>query len=233
MAESYDSLLADEGWRADMLDLNRHLIDSMTRAGIEPRFGGSPFYRHMQAQSLLDSKFTTRGEVKRRRLFDMARRGRVLIEVGVNGGHGLLFQKWANPGIRAIGIDICAAVGHGHPRADIYCPVAMDWLSARFPGEMEFHVGNSTDVLAQIAAERPDVRVDLVRLDGARSQYYSDFMAIRPLLHDESLIVFDDPTWPVVRSTIERLMAEGQIRPDDAFWPAGGFYSADPVMRLA
>ncbi|MEO5616055.1 MAG: hypothetical protein ABIR04_14190, partial [Cypionkella sp.] len=151
------------------------------------QIGGSPFYRHMQNVSILDSKFTTRDAVKRRRLCEIAQLGRTLFEIGVNGGHGILLQKHANPHLRCTGIDICQTVGAGNPRADIYCPVAMQWLQARFPGDMDFLVGSSALVLPDYIARHPDSRIDLLRIDGARSLYYSDFMALRPLLHQDSL----------------------------------------------
>ena len=94
---SYDALIASPDWGMDLGALNRALIASLLAAGVPARIGGSPFYRHMQNVSILDAKFTTRDAIKRRRLFDIAQLGETLFEVGVNGGHGLLLQKHANP----------------------------------------------------------------------------------------------------------------------------------------
>ena len=230
---SYDALIASPDWAMDLCALNRALIASLLAAGVPARIGGSPFYRHMQNVSILDAKFTTRDAIKRRRLFDIAQLGETLFEVGVNGGHGLLLQKHANPALRCTGIDICQTVGAGNPRADIYCPVAMGWLSQRFPGDMEFLVGSSADLLPAYVARHPQSRIDLLRIDGARSLYYSDFMALRPLLHKGSVITFDDPGWPSTRATVTRLMSEGHLIPDPRFSHPDRLFISDPVMRLA
>ena len=231
--ENYDALMASDAWQADLRALNVALTDSLVAAGEEPLIGGSPFYRHMQHQTIVDGKVTTRNDQKRRRLFEVARRGRTLFEIGVNGGHGILLQKAANPDLTCIGLDICQTVGAGHPRADIYCPVAMRWLESRFPGDMRFLVGSSHDLLPGYVAENPNLRVDILRLDGARKFFYSDFKMLRPLLHAESYIIFDEPGWPQCRETVQRLMDEGALRPDPEFSPLDRLFDQDPVMRLA
>lgn len=233
MPDSYDALIASPGWQADLLALNRCLVDSLVAAGEPPLVGGNPFYRHMQQDSILTSKYMTRNDRKRRRLFDIARLGRTLFEIGVNGGHGLLLEKSANPALLCTGIDLCQTSGFGHPRADIYCPAAMDWLSRRFPGDMRFLVGNSSDLLPAYVRDHAGTAIDILRIDGARSNYYSDFNMLRPLLHAGSLVIFDDPRWPVARAGIERAMAEGLLTPDPRFSQAETLFDEDAVMRLA
>lgn len=232
MAETYDDLIAAPAWRDDLRALNQCLIDSLTAEGEAPQIAGSPFYRHMQHTSILDSKFTTRNEAKRRRLFDIARTGRRLFEIGVNGGHGILLQKHANPGLSCTGLDLCQTAGQGNPRADIYCPAAMGWLSSRFPGDMLFLIGDSGTVLPAHVRANPGLGIDILRIDGARSNYYSDFITMRPLLHQESIVVFDDPHWPTARACIERAMAGGLLVPDRRFSPPGDLFAQDAVMRL-
>jgi len=233
LTDLYDRVIATPEWAADLSGLNRALIDSLQAAGLPVQFGGNPFYRHMQNDSILGGKFTTRDAVKRRRLCDIAQLGRTLFEIGVNGGHGILLQKHANPALKCTGIDLCQSVGEGNPRADIYCPVAMRWLQARFPGDMTFLIGSSASLLPDYAARHPGNRIDLLRIDGARSLYYSDFMALRPLLHEGSLIVFDDPRWSSTRAAVTRLMDEGHLTPDPRFSDPDQLFSSDPVMRLA
>ncbi|MCX8508361.1 MAG: hypothetical protein ORN49_05685 [Rhodobacteraceae bacterium] len=231
--DSYDALLASPAWQADLMSLNSAILDSLSTADAPLQIGGSPFYRHMQSQNILHSKFTTRGEVKRRRLFDLARLGNTLFEIGVNGGHGLLLEKSANPQLKCYGVDICQTVGVGNPRADIYCPVAMRWLENRFPGNMHFMIGSTSDLLPDFVRDNATLRIDILRIDGARSLYFSDFMTLRPLLHADSYIVFDDPGWPQCRKTVERLMESGILRPDPHFSPIEALFVQDPVMRLA
>lgn len=229
---SYDDLMASPGWNADLQALNQTLVDSLTSRGLEPLIGGSPFYRHMQHQSIVGGKITTRNDIKRRRLFDVARLGTTLFEIGVNGGHGILLQKSANPALKCTGIDICKTVGAGNPRADIYCPVAMRWLEGRFPGNVEFLIGSTADLLPGFVQDHPNLRIDILRLDGARNQFFNDFMAMKPLLHSESYIIFDEPGWPVCRDTVQRLMDMQLLRPDERFSPLDKLFTQDPVMRL-
>ncbi len=229
--QSYDALIASPAWQRDLRALNVALVDSLTAAGEAPLVGGSPFYRHMQNQSIIDGKVTTRNDIKRRRLFNVAQRGTTLFEIGVNGGHGILLQKSANPSLKAIGLDICQTVGAGNPRADIYCPVAMRWLEERFPGDMQFLIGSSHDLLPDFVARNPDLRIDILRLDGARKFFYSDFKMLRPLLHEGSYVIFDEPGWPQCRETVQRLMDERALTPDPQFSPEGKLFDYDPVMR--
>lgn len=229
---SYDQLLSSGGWQSDLRALNLALVESLEAAGEAPMIGGSPFYRHMQHGSIVTGKFTTRNDIKRRRLFDLARLGTRWFEIGVNGGHGMLLVKSANPDLTCVGIDICQTVGAGNPRADIYCPTAMRWLELRFPGDMRFMIGSSSDILPSFVRDNPDLKIDILRIDGARRLYFSDFMAMRPLLHQGSYIVFDDPGWPACRETVQKLMDMGELRPDPHFSPAGELFNQDPVMRL-
>lgn len=229
---SYDALMSAPGWQSDLRALNQALVDSLVAAGEEPLIGGSPFYRHMQHQSIVDGKIATRNDVKRRRLFEVSRRGSMLFEIGVNGGHGILLQKSANPALKCIGLDICQTVGAGNPRADIYCPVAMRWLEERYPGDMRFLIGSSHDLLPDFVAQNPDLRIDILRLDGARKFFYSDFKMLQPLLHKDSYVIFDEPGWPLCRETVQRLMDENQLRPDTDFSPIEKLFDYDPIMRL-
>jgi hypothetical protein len=226
-------LLADPAFLADLAGLNGALIDSLTAAGVTPQITGNPFYRHMQGESPLTARFMTRNAQKRARLVALARRARSHFEVGVNGGHGILLMMWANPDLRVAGVDLCGTVGAGNPRADIYGPVAMDWLRQRFPGRMRLMRGSSADVLPAYAADPSAEPIDLLRIDGARSLYEADFRALRPLLAPGARVIFDDPGWPQTRATVERLAAEGALIPDADFLPEGGIFAADPVLRLA
>lgn len=230
---SYDQLLASVGWQNDLRALNLALIESLKAVGEAPVIGGSPFYRHMQHGSIVTGKFTTRNDIKRRRLFDLARLGTHWFEIGVNGGHGMLLVKAANPDLKCTGIDICQTVGAGNPRADIYCPVAMRWLENRFAGDMRFMIGSSSDLLPGFVRDNPDMRIDILRLDGARKFFFNDFMTLRPLLHKNSYVIFDEPSWPLCRETVQKLMDLGELRPDEHFSPARELFDQDPVMRLA
>lgn len=230
---NYDQLLASDGWQSDLRALNLALIESLEAVGEVPIIGGSPFYRHMQHGSIVTGKFTTRNDIKRRRLFDLARLGTHWFEIGVNGGHGMLLVKAANPDLKCTGIDICQTVGAGNPRADIYCPVAMRWLENRFPGDMRFMIGSSSELLPGFVRDNPDMRIDILRLDGARKLFFSDFMTLRPMLHKDSYVIFDEPSWPLCRETVQKLMDMGELRPDAHFSPARELFDQDPVMRLA
>lgn len=230
---NYDQILASDVWQSYLRALNQALVESLEAVGETPLIGGSPFYRHMQHGSIVTGKFTTRNDIKRRRLFDLARLGTHWFEIGVNGGHGLLLVKAANPDLKCTGIDICQTIGAGNPRADIYCPVAMRWLENRFPGDMQFMIGSSSDLLPGFVRDNPDMRIDILRLDGARKFFFSDFMTLRPLLHKDSYVVFDEPSWPLCRETVQKLMDMGELRPDPHFSPLDKLFEQDPVMRLA
>ena len=85
------------------------------------------------------------------------------LEIGVNAGHSALLMLYHNPQLRYVGVDICE---------HRYTQKAMDFLQKEFPERVEFFVGDSVEVLPKIAASRPDLRFDVLHIDGLHTVYH-------------------------------------------------------------
>jgi hypothetical protein len=210
-----DPLIDSDAFRADLADLNRALHDALSAAGVAPVLNGNLFYGHL-APGFWQAPPEPESAAKRRALAAVARRGRTLLEIGVNGGHSLLLAKSANPGLVCIGLDIAAQVDPTWARVDLYVPVAMDWLARRFPGDMRFFVGDSRLEAPRFAVENPEVRIDILHVDGAKETYFRDVVNLLPLLHAGSLDVIDDTDLAQVRLAVTRLVRAGlaELHPD-------------------
>jgi hypothetical protein len=212
---SYDDLLASATFQADLASLNTALRDALEAAGAAPVLNGNLFYPHLAPQ-FWKRPPEPEAEAKRRALVEIARRGRTLLEIGVNGGHSLLLAKSANPALSVIGLDVAAQLDPAWARVDLYVPVTMDWLARRFPGDIRFRIGDSRVEAPRFAVENPETRLDILHVDGAKETYFRDVVNLLPLLHEESLVVIDDTDLREVRLAVRRLVEAGlaELHPD-------------------
>lgn len=215
MAEHRGEPVAPAGFEADLAALNDTLRRALEAAGADPVLNGNLFYAHLLPR-FWEAPPEPEMEAKRQTLTDVARRGRTLLEIGVNGGHSLLLAKAANPDLACIGLDIAARVDPTWARVDLYVPVAMDWLARRYPGDMRFLVGDSRVECPRLAVAEPDLRIDILHVDGAKETYLRDVVNLMPLLHPASLVVIDDTDMAVVRLQVSQLVRAGlmELHPD-------------------
>lgn len=216
---SYEALISSKTFRDDLAGLNAHLLEALRLFKAPRRLNGNLFYAHKQ-RDFDSAPLHPEMEEKRRRLMEIARRGKSLLEIGVNGGHSLLPAKHANPDLQCTGIDICRQIDPSWGRVDIYTPAAMAWLKERFPGDFTFLVGDSRLKAPEFAVTHEGPPIDILHVDGAKETYLRDIVNLLPVLHDKSLIVVDDTQLRVVRRTVRRLVAAGLARrhpdyPDD------------------
>lgn len=213
--ESYDKLLASAVWSHGLSSLNDELCRALTHVGAETRLNGNLLYRHLHP-GFPDCELDPEIDDKRRNFFRLAKLGKTLVEIGVNGGHSLLLAKLANPELKCFGIDIAAQVDPTWARVDVYVPAAMQWLKDRFPGDFEFAIGDSRIEAPRLAVDRPGFRVDILHVDGDKETYLRDIINLLPLLHENSVIVVDDSNLGTVRSCIARLLRSGiaELHPD-------------------
>jgi hypothetical protein len=202
---SYEDVINSSKFKEDLFDLNKTLHDFLVARGEKPILNGNLFYASLRP-NFLELQLDPDTEAKRRRLAAIARRGSTLLEIGVNGGHSLLLAKHANPDLRCIGIDICARLDPAWARVDLYVPVAMQWLTERFPGSFRFFRGNSLLECPRLAVEEPELQVDILHVDGDKDTYFRDIVNLLPLLRPHSIIVVDDTNLPRVQLCVRRLL---------------------------
>ena len=81
-------------------------------------------------------------------------------ETGFNAGHSTLLWLLANPSAKVYSFDLGR-----HP-----CTAPMaDYLKKRFPDRFTITFGNSTETLPRFRRENPDVKCDLMIIDGGHT----------------------------------------------------------------
>lgn len=188
MSESFDS---------EFLTLLAALNRSVAETG-EP-VEGNILYEHHES-AFPDVAIAPRFAGKRMNLrAACAGRGRCL-EIGVNAGHSALLMLYHNPQLHYVGVDIC----HHH-----YTQKAMDFLQQAFPGRVEFFIGDSLRVLPEIRVQRPDLRFDVVHIDGLHTLDHCkvDTFNALALSHSFAWIIIDDTDLNHIRQFYDELVA--------------------------
>ncbi|MEO0485867.1 MAG: class I SAM-dependent methyltransferase [Pseudomonadota bacterium] len=203
MYDSYDAMVASAEWKEALDDLNHTLRKSLEAAGEKPVLQGNVFY-HSHQEAFWDAPADPGMEVKRRNLFIVAQNSSHMFEIGVNGGHSLLLMLMANPGLKAVGVDICRRMQKQWAPVEVYTPVAGKWLEINFPGRVEFIVGNSLVETPRYAVERPKRHIDAVHLDGAKVTHFRELVSIRPVLTPDAFVIHDDTGIVSVRKAIRQ-----------------------------
>lgn len=155
----------------DLKELNNIVYNS--NVSVE----GNVYYRH-EANG---RSITPLYEHKRHKLFELAKRSKSVLEIGVNGGHSALTMFTANPELSYHGFDI------GHHS---YTQPAIDWLTKKFK-KVSYHVGDSRLTIPKFNKK---ITFDLIHVDGGHSaeQALVDIKNCRRLAHKRTLLLFDD-----------------------------------------
>lgn len=163
---------------------------------------GNLFYYHEDG-TFPNAKIAPPFEGKRANMLAATKgRGRIL-EIGTNGGHTALWLLHHHPGLHYTGVDIC----RHH-----YTQKAVDHLKQLFPGRVDFHAGDSIEILPKLASStsRP---FDIVHIDGAHDTHHvvQDFLLSSRLCVPFAWIIFDDMEFSNVVEFYERLLADKKL----------------------
>ncbi|HPX36854.1 MAG TPA: class I SAM-dependent methyltransferase [Mycobacterium sp.] len=112
---------------------------------------------------------------------------RLIGEIGFNAGFSTQAFLRAAPDARVISFDL---VEHG------YTKVAKKIVDEKFPGRHTLIAGDSTKTVPEFAGENPDLRFDLVFIDGGHAYEVAraDIMNMMPMCTAKTLVVIDDLT---------------------------------------
>lgn len=163
-------VLADTPSISDIKRLQRQIVRSLWLKGRPPLEGST------SAEELLYLASTAK------------RTGALLIgEIGFNAGFSTQTFLSTSPDTRVVSFDL---VEHG------YTKVAKKIVDQKFPGRHTLVAGDSTKTVPQYAAENPDVRFDLVFIDGGHDYAVAkaDVANMRPLCTPETAVIIDDLT---------------------------------------
>ena len=90
---------------------------------------------------------------------------------------------------------------------------AVQYLHATFPGRLSMVRGDSRSTIARFAALHPEVKCDVIFVDGGHSTEIalSDFRQFRELAHSETKVIADDMQNGDVAAAWAAAIAEGLI----------------------
>jgi len=106
-------------------------------------------------------------------------------EVGFNAGHSVAVWLQANEKSYVYNFDFVEIP---------YQAATIDYLKGRFGSRFELIQGDSTVVVPKWADEHPNVKCDLISIDGGHSEAvaYADMKNFAKLAHVDTLVVLDD-----------------------------------------
>lgn len=138
---------------------------------------GNVYYHHLTDGSSITPLF----EYKRHKLFELAKRSKSVLEIGINGGHSALTMFTANPDISYHGFDI------GHHK---YTQPVVDWLVKKYK-KVSYHVGDSKLTVPNFNKK---IKFDLIHVDGSHSveSAHRDITNCKRLAHKHTILLFDD-----------------------------------------
>ena len=124
----------------------------------------------------------------------------------------------AHPNIKTIG-EIGLNAGHSADNFFDHCkqlerfisfdiqsyPEVLDYFSAKYKDQFLFIHGDSSLTVPEFAAHFPDVKFDLIFIDGAHSyeNCYRDILNMKLLAHAETLLWIDDYACPEMIAAVE------------------------------
>lgn len=207
--ESYDTLIRSAEFRDKLNQLNDALVTALSEQHHQEVLIGNLFYDHLQPH-FSQAPLLEACDLKRRRLFEAAKKSSVMFEIGINGGHSALLCLMANPNLRIIANDIAQFYPPEplcHP--EIYVPVACETLKHLFPGRVTTIIGDCLTAVPEYVKNHPMRDIELVHIDGEKTTYIQDFYNLRPILKPGAIIVFDDSQQERVREVVDSLISEG------------------------
>ncbi|ELT92235.1 hypothetical protein CAPTEDRAFT_221703 [Capitella teleta] len=110
---------------------------------------------------------------------------KTVCETGFNGGHSTLVWLAANPNTKVYSFD----------NADHeYAEKMAQHLQAKYPGRLTVTWGFSEKTLPKFAEEHPEVKCDLIIVDGGHTFEVAteDFLNFRNMANPKNIVVFDD-----------------------------------------
>jgi hypothetical protein len=141
---------------------------------------------------------------KQEALFKVGQTSTRVLEVGVYLGHSLLLLLLSNPNLRITCIDNDAS----------FSPKAVEYLNTHFGNRIDFHLGNSEDVLTnQDLGEFDCIHIDADHREDAVSR---EFAFTQKFASPEAYFVFDD--YEALRNLIDGYILSGKLNHIETPW---------------
>lgn len=143
---------------------------------------------------------------------------KTIAEIGLNAGHSAEhFLTQCKELQLFVSFDI---------NAYAYTALAAEYLKQKYKERFHFVAGDSIDTVPQLKKERPDLKFDLIYIDGMHhfSWVFADILHTQEMAHEKSLLWIDDFHYEGVSAAVKACESFGVIRLEEEF------VSEDPEM---
>lgn len=193
-------------------ELNKVVHKALTDAGALPVIQGNLFY---QPRESLTGPYTATCITKRQRYADAVKGRTCMFEIGMNAGHSAMLALESDPNIVVYSNDLGMVIdGFRH---DIYADAAAKFLKETYGDRFHFLLGDCTQVVPTFIKENPDIKFDIVHIDGAKETYTDDYYNFKPALVGGATVIIDDANIPRVRTQIDQLINVGELERREQF----------------
>ena len=209
----YNTLVESTDFVDKLNILNNNLKIELENNKCKPTLIGNLFYDHEQMNPpFYNSPMLKECEEKRIRFSKASKMRTTMFEIGLNGGHSSFLAMTANENLTVYSNDIaefyppCTNI---HP--EIYVPEAAKTLKNLFNNRFTFIKGSCITEVPIFVKNNPKMIFDIIHIDGAKETYKQDFLNIRPLLKDNSIVIFDDSQNPAVQKLVDDFIRQGHL----------------------
>ena len=210
---TYNTLIESTDFVDKLNILNNSLKIELENNKCKPTLIGNLFYDHEQMNPpFYNSPMLKECEEKRIRFSKASKMRTTMFEIGLNGGHSSFLAMTANENLTVYSNDIaefyppCPNI---HP--EIYVPEAAKTLKNLFNNRFNFIKGSCITEVPIFVKNNPKMIFDIIHIDGAKETYKQDFLNIRPLLKDNSIVIFDDSQNPAVQKLVDDFIRQGHL----------------------
>ena len=207
----WGALLKDEGWIAQLRDMNEHLLQALEAKGKPAVVNANGFYRNKQEHRLTESPFMSRTHGLRARMACYLSGAKSVMQIGVDAGHALLMQMSLVPDARVVAFDTCTQLIRRSADNDVYTPAVMEWFAKHFPDKIQFLSGRPARVIENFRKGNRRRRFDLLHINGVDANFLKSYGAAIEALGDDGIILIQHPDALPVKQAVEQLQLIGEV----------------------
>lgn len=208
---NYNAMINSTEFTYKLSILNDNLKESLLKHNFIPILIGNLFYDHAQPE-FYNSCLLYDCHEKRVRFSKACSMRNTMFEIGLNGGHSAFLALMSNKNLQIYSNDIaefyppCPTI---HP--EIYVQIAADTLKTMFNNRFTFIKGNCLSEVVKFVKNNPNVKFDIIHIDGEKGTYKRDFLNLIPSLNEDAIIIFDDSNMESVQNMVDELMNDGYL----------------------
>lgn len=197
--QKFNKLIKVEYYKI-VLEKNKHHFDKLHAIckDIGEHVEGNCFTEHMNIDKKIDKLI-----YKQLNHFSLGLDATNVMEIGFNAGHSSLLYLLANPNSKLTIFDICT-----HK----YVLPCFEYLQSVFPGRLQIFPGDSTKTVPEFYIKNPDVKFDVIHIDGAHFGDIPNKDFYNSLKLASGVIVWDDTQIKTLNDLFNEYVIKGLVR---------------------